>query len=211
MRPQTIADSPAVDSTAPTRSSRGEEGSRDSGTSITAPSSASATMGMLTRKTLFQSKCSSSQPPVIGPAAMPSPETPAQIAMAFGRSCAGKMFVRIESVVGMIAAAPRPISPRDAISSVADPDSAASAEPAAKMTRPVISARLRPKRSPRLPAVISRPAKTSRYASTIHCSWLEPASSSARIVGSATLRIVLPTVTTNRLSARTTSACQRRE
>jgi hypothetical protein len=115
---------------------------------------------MFTRKTLFQSKCSSSQPPVIGPAAIPSPETPAQIAMAFGRSCDGKMLVRMESVAGMIAAAPRPISPRDAISSVAEPDSAASAEPVAKMTRPVISARLRPKRSPRLPAVNRRPANT---------------------------------------------------
>ena len=49
---------------------------------------------------------------------MPIPATAAQMAIALGRSSSGKMFVRIESVVGMIAAAPTPISARDAISCV---------------------------------------------------------------------------------------------
>ena len=48
------------------------------------------------------------------------------------------------------------------------------------------------------------------YESTIHWSSLELASSSSWIVGSATFRIVLPTLMTSRLHARTTSACQRR-
>ena len=54
-----------------------------------------------------------------------------------GTLVAGKMFVRIESVVGMIAAAPTPMSARDAISSVVLVESAASSEPAPNTTRPV--------------------------------------------------------------------------
>ena len=41
---------------------------------------------------------------------MPMPETPAQMPIAFPRSCAGNVAVRIESVDGMINAPPTPIS-----------------------------------------------------------------------------------------------------
>ncbi len=53
---------------------------------------------------------------------MPSPATAAQTAIAFGRSSSGKMLVMIDSVVGMIPAAPTPIRAREAISSVELPD-----------------------------------------------------------------------------------------
>jgi hypothetical protein len=94
----------------------------------------------------------------MGPIAMPIPATAAQIAIAFGRSSSGKMFVRIESVVGMMPAAPTPITARAAISSPAVPDIAASTEPAAKTTRPLTRARRRPKRSPSVPAASRSPA-----------------------------------------------------
>ena len=162
MSPHTNAVSPAIESAAPRMSSRGCDGSRDSGTRSAAPARAIATTGRFTRNMLFQLKCSSSQPPVTGPTAMPSPETAAQAAMAFGRSCAGKMFVRMDSVVGMIPAAPRPIRAREAIRAFALSESAARVDPAPKTSRPITSARRRPKRSPRLPAVSSSPAKTSR-------------------------------------------------
>ena len=116
------------------------------------------TGGRLTRKIPLVSRCSISQPPVIGPIAMPSPATAAQMAIALGRSSEGKMFVRIDSVVGMIPAAPTPISARDAISSVALPDRAASTEPIANVTSPATRARRRPKRSPSVPAASSSPA-----------------------------------------------------
>ena len=67
---------------------------------------------------------------------MPIPATAAQMAIAFGRSSAGKMLVMIDSVVGMIPAAPTPIRARDAISSVALPDRAASTDPAPKIDEP---------------------------------------------------------------------------
>lgn len=75
-----------------------------------------AMIGRVTRNTDVPSKRSSRYPPEIGPTATPSPATAAQIAIALGRSCAGNMFVRIDSVVGMITAPPTPMSARDAIS-----------------------------------------------------------------------------------------------
>jgi hypothetical protein len=162
MSAHTTAVSPATDRPVPTGSSRGESGSRDSGTSQAAPTRQAAATGRLIRKMLFQLKCSSRNPPEIGPTAMPSPETAAHTAIALGRSLDGKMFVRIESVVGMIPAAPRPITARDAISALALSEIEARKEPMPNVTRPATSAFLRPKRSPRLPAASRRPAKTSR-------------------------------------------------
>jgi hypothetical protein len=68
------------------------------------------------------------------------------------------MFVMIEGVVGMIAAAPTPISAREAISSVELLEITASNEPAPKIAKPTNRMRLRPNRSPRLPAVRSSAA-----------------------------------------------------
>ncbi len=63
-------------------------------------------MGTLTKKTEPHQKCSSSQPPAIGPRMIPMPDTPAQMPMARPRSLGGKMFVMIDSVAGMINAPP---------------------------------------------------------------------------------------------------------
>jgi hypothetical protein len=81
--------------------------------------------------------------------------------IALARSPAGNVAVRIESVDGMMNAPPTPISARAAISDPAEPAIADQAEPAPKMSRPMFSARLRPKRSPSAPAVSSSPANTS--------------------------------------------------
>ena len=71
------------------------------------------------------------------------------------------MAVMIDSVEGMMNAPPMPMSARVAISISAEVASAESPEPRPKMARPTERPRLRPKRSPRAPAVSSRPAKTS--------------------------------------------------
>ena len=162
IRAHTRALRPAIERPVPGRSIRGDSGSREFGTSTTAPIRHASTTGRLIRKMLFQAKCSIRKPPEIGPSAMPSPATAAQAAIAFGRSSAGKMFVRIDSVVGMIPAAPRPISAREAISIVASPERDAMVDPSPNTINPEMSARLRPKRSPRLPAASRRPANTSR-------------------------------------------------
>ena len=98
---------------------------------------------------------------MIGPMTIPRPETAAQAAIAFGRSSAGKVAVMIDSVAGMIAAPPMPITARQAMIAPGSFINAAEAEAAPKIARPMVSTRLRPKRSPSAPTVSSRPAKTS--------------------------------------------------
>ena len=99
---------------------------------------------------------------MIGPRPMPIPLTPAQIPIARPRSFGSvKMLVMIDNVAGMMNAAPIPMNARDTMSCVTPSDIAAVADAIAKSTSPIISAPLRPKRSPRLPAVSSSPANTS--------------------------------------------------
>ena len=63
------------------------------------------------------SACSISQPPATGPMAMPRPETPAQMPIAFAALTArGTTAVMIDSVEGMMNAPPMPIRARVAIS-----------------------------------------------------------------------------------------------
>jgi hypothetical protein len=92
---------------------------------------------------------------------MPTPARPDQMPIALPRSSAGKTFVMIESVAGMIRAAPTPMAARAAITSPADEASAPATDAAPKSVVPAWSARLRPKRSPSVPIVRRSPAKTS--------------------------------------------------
>ena len=160
---------------------------------------------------LLQAKCSIRKPPEIGPMAMPMPATAAQMAIAFGRSCAGKMLVRIESVVGMIPAAPRPISAREAISWSRSVDRAASDRsgpeddeagheraPAAEAVAEAAGGEQQPGEDQQV--AVHDPLQLARAR-------VELARGSS---ADATLRIVLPMVMTSRLSERTTSASQRR-
>ena len=78
----------------------------------------------------------------------------------------------IDSVEGMISAAPTPMLARAAMSMPTEPENAAQVEPTANTTSPPRNVHLRPIRSARLPATSMNPPNTSTYASTIHCSWL---------------------------------------
>ncbi len=93
---------------------------------------------------------------------MPSAAVAAHMPIALPRSSRGKTFVIVDSVAGMISAAPTPITARRATSWPADEANPAARLAAPKMMRPAWSARLRPKRSPSVPIVSSRPANTSR-------------------------------------------------
>jgi hypothetical protein len=66
----------------------------------------------------------------------------------------------IERVAGMMHAAPTPMIARAEIKVVTEPEKAEYAEPAAKIIKPAKRTRLRPKRSPTLPATRRSPAKT---------------------------------------------------
>ena len=128
------------------------------------------TTGTLTSRVEPHQKPSSSAPETMGPMEAPAPANPAQTAIARGRSCGGKIDVMMDSVAGMMNAAPMPITARLAISCEASPASPPSSEPRPNTARPASSAPRRPKRSPMAPALSRRPANTTAYASTIHCS-----------------------------------------
>ena len=89
------------------------------------------------------------------------PATAAQMPIAFGRSPAGKTFVMIDRVVGMISAPPIPIRALVAISMLADSAKADASDAVPKIASPATSAPRRLKRSPSAPMVSRRPAKTS--------------------------------------------------
>ena len=122
-------------------------------------------MATITTKTLIRKiephqKFSSSQPPSTGPRMIPRPATAAQAAMARPRSGPVKTLVMMERVAGMINAPPIPIAARAAIRVLAESAKAAAIELSPNNTSPMLSASLRPKRSPRAPIVSSNPANT---------------------------------------------------
>jgi hypothetical protein len=131
-------------------------------------SSATAATGTLTRKTDDHSNHSSSSPPARGPSPIPTAARAAQIAIALPRSSPVKTLAMIESVAGMISAAPMPIAARTAITASAESATRAPRLARPKIDTPTWSASFRPRRSPRVPKTSKRPAKTSRYESTIH-------------------------------------------
>ncbi len=160
MIPYSSARRPVVDSTVPSRSRRGAPASRELGTMAIAPTMAAATMGTLTRKIDPHQKCCRRNPPASGPMATPSPDTPAHIEMARARSPGSpKTLIRIESVAGMMNAAPKPCRPRIRIRVPALCTSEQAREPLPKTTKPPMKQPLRPRRSPVLPAISRKLAK----------------------------------------------------
>src|ERR1700682_6091803 len=95
--------SPMTDRTAPTGSSFGADGSRESGMRYQPPMSPMITTGTLTRNTDPHQKWLSRNPPVTGPRPMPRADTPAQMPMALPRSPGlVKTLVMMDSVAGMM-------------------------------------------------------------------------------------------------------------
>jgi hypothetical protein len=116
----------------------------------------------LTAKADRQENHCSSVPVASRPSRALPPATAAHTLTARVRAAGGNVPVIVDSVAGMTSAAPRPIRPRRKISSLAEEAVIATAEAPPKMASPAISARRRPKRSPRAPAgSSSSAAKTS--------------------------------------------------
>ena len=118
--------------------------------------------GTLTKKTEFQLNQFRRRPPKSGPRPTPIAAIAAQMPIAFARSSRGKTFVMMERVAGMISAPPMPMTARRAISWPEVLTATTAMLAPANTTSPVRSALLRPKRSPRVPAVSRKPAKARR-------------------------------------------------
>ena len=131
------------------------------GTTSATRTAAAAATGAMAMKMAAQLKCSSSQPPAIGPIAMATPPIAPHKPMARARSPRSVNTLEIsDSVAGNVIAAPSPITDRAAMScagSVVKPP-ARLAVP--NTVSPASSMPLRPNRSDRLPKVSSSAAKT---------------------------------------------------
>ena len=130
--------------------------SRDSRTANSVAMTATTATGRLMKKIALQETCSTRNPPTNGPIESANAETPAQVPIALPRSAGVNALVMIESVAGIISAAPVPCRTRLAISISDDAASPAVAEESAKMMTPAMNIRRRPKMSPRRPPVTSR-------------------------------------------------------
>ena len=193
----------AVDSARPGKSRAAASGFFDVGTLTATSAAAAAATGPMAKKMLAQLKCSSSQPPTIGPSAMATPALAPHRPMARARSARPvKTLVISESVAGKIMAAPSPITalaPMSWAGLVVKPPMTLAVP---KTASPASSIPLRPARSDSAPEVSSKAAKTRLYASTTHCNWLVVAPSSRTRVGSATLTSVVSRLMAKAASSR---------
>src|ERR671928_1262157 len=93
-----------------------ELSSRDSRAAASVTNTARAATGTLRKKIDCQETFSTRKPPTTGPMASASALTPAQVPIALPRSCGGKGVARIDSVAGVMNAAPTPWAARPAMS-----------------------------------------------------------------------------------------------
>ena len=155
-RPTAAASSPA-----PRMSGRPEDaGSRLSGTTRTASTTAASPTGTLIQNTQRQLTCTR-VPPMTGPSAAPSAPRADQVPMAFGRAGAGTAASSSDSDAGTIAPAPAAWTTRAAISAPTPGARPHSTEPTVNPASPATNSRRRPIRS------AQRPAGTSTAANTI--------------------------------------------
>src|SRR5580693_8213858 len=97
----------ADDSARPAMSKAAASGSFDVGTTSATRTAAAAATGAMAVKIDAQLKCSSSQPPAIGPIAMATPATAPHSPMARARSLRAVKTLEInENVAGNVIAAP---------------------------------------------------------------------------------------------------------
>ena len=118
------------------------------------------------------------------------------IAMPRSRPGSNSWAIRASETAN-IAAPPTPCSARARLRKVASGASAQSSEATEKMPRPAANTRRRPSRSASDPAVSTRAASDSAYASTTHCRSVKLASRSSRIDGSATFTTVMSSSSMN--------------
>lgn len=174
VRPQSLTYDSAVTSVPTPRASSAEpprSGTRASvvgvSTSVTELASATTMTGRLMRKIQRQSAWASA-PPRMGPPAAATEPTAVQMPSIEVWRDGGEDAISNASAVGTNRAAPRPCSPRAAMSTRTSPDTAANSAPRANTPRPSRKSRRRPYLSASRPAGTSSAAKTTPYALMTH-------------------------------------------
>ncbi len=140
---------------------RAAVGSRDSRVAHSVTATATTAIGTLMRKIDCHETCSTRNPPTTGPIASATALMPAQVPIALPRSCGGKALVMIDSVAGIMNAAPTPWAARPMTSQAAVWEKAMKRLDAPNTATPTRNQRRRPKMSPVRPPVTSRTANVS--------------------------------------------------
>jgi len=157
--PKTRAVRAAAPRTVPGMSTRCASGSALSGSTIRPATSAASPKARLNQKIARQFQAPTSAPPMTGPRARASPDTAAQIPTARVRVRSSVYRCRsMDRVPGSLAAAPKPMTARPAMTRPMFGASAASTEPAQKMPTPISITRFRPNSSPTMPKASMAPA-----------------------------------------------------
>ena len=127
-----------------------------------AANAAATPIGTLTNRTHSQPAHSVSMPPISTPAAPPAPASAPQMPSALLRSAPSvNVVVTIDSAAGETIAAPRPCTPRAAISQPSRVAKPPASEAAEKTPRPMMNMRRRPNRSAARPPSIRKPPNAS--------------------------------------------------
>ena len=135
--------------------------SRDSRAANSVTATAITAIGGLMKKMARQLTCWVRKPPSTGPIARASALTPAQVPIAVPRWWGGNACVMIESVAGIMNAAPMPWTARNATSALSEGAKPMAALETPNTSTPNRNIRRRPKMSPRRPPVTSITANVS--------------------------------------------------
>jgi hypothetical protein len=125
-------------------------------------------IGRLTKKIHRQPAHSVRAPPTSGPIATAAPTVAPQIPKAVPRSRPWNSWERIASETANMAAPPTPWRPRARLRKSGEVAEPQSAEARVKRTTPPMKIRLRPSRSPSVPAFSMQVARRRAYASITH-------------------------------------------
>ena len=136
-----------------------EVSSRDSRVAATVTKTATIATGTLRKKIDCHETFSTRKPPTTGPIASAIALTPAHVPIALPRSCGGKALEMIDSVAGIMNAAPTPCAARPATSQASLCEKPMNALDRPNATTPNRNILRRPKMSPRRPPVTRRTAK----------------------------------------------------
>jgi hypothetical protein len=155
VRPVVRAAMPGMSTTRATVSSR------DSRVAKSVTATAAIATGRLRKKMARQLTLSARKPPTTGPMASADADTPAHVPIALPRSSGGKALVMIESVAGIMNAAPMPWTARQPTSHASFGEKPMVALENANTMTPNRNIRRRPKMSPSRPPVTSSTANVS--------------------------------------------------
>ncbi len=179
--------------------------------SSSAPMTNSGAAITLMRSAHRHEYCVVRKPPTNGPNATDAPATVPHAANATARSAPTNVVDRIDSVAGISSDAPMPsmiASPSTSVGTECDTD--ASSDPTPKMTAPMTNMRRCPYMSPSRPPMTRNVANVSEYPVITHWRLGRSVWNSRRIVGMATLRIVLSSTGIATETITTAAANQRR-